>query len=120
MPFLSELDTRTVSGGMFRLLEPLIYLAKSERVYTVPIGFETNFASFPGIVRLFLPVNGRHRKAATLHDYLYNTGITGRKKADTLFHEAMENTGVRRPVGWLMFSGVRAFGWIIYRKYHPE
>ena len=102
------------------MLEPLIYLAKSERVYTVPIGFETNFASFPGIVRLFLPVNGRHRKAATLHDYLYNTGITGRKKADTLFHEAMENTGVRRFVGFTMYTGVRWFGWIVYRKYHPE
>lgn len=118
MPFLTELITKTVANGKFELTRELRYQSLSGKTYTIPIGFKTNFASFPGIVRLFLPVNGRHRKAATLHDYLYNTGATGRKKADELFHEAMQNTGVRRPVGWVLYAGVRSFGWVIYRRRH--
>ena len=116
MPFLSTLDTRSVSGGKFKLLEPLIYQSLTGDTHTVPIDFETDFASLPGIVRVFLPVNGKHRMAATLHDYLYNSGITTRKLADNLFREAMASDGVRVTRRLVMFAGVRSFGWLFYNK----
>ena len=94
MPFLTNLDTRVIPDGMFRLLAPLRFQDKTGKTHTVEVGAETNFANLPAPVRILMPVNGKHRRAATLHDDLYQRGSMSRKDADRLFLEAMKDTKV--------------------------
>jgi hypothetical protein len=87
-------------------------------VFSVPEGFETDFASIP---RLFWPVighpAGRYAQAAALHDRLYGTGAAGsRARADAVFMEGMAVLGVPRWRRWLMWAGVRLGGADAYRE----
>lgn len=118
MPFLDHCDVRVIPNKMFKFLEPMRYQDNKGEIHTIHKGFETNFASIPGVGRMFIPVNGRHRKASALHDLYYNTGKMGRKGADKIFLEAMGETGVRKPIGLTMYSFVRAFGWLVYNRRH--
>jgi len=83
---------------------------------TVPEGFENDLASIPRLLAWAFPVNGRHRWAAVIHDWLYSNGgeIEGlrltRKQCDQIFLEGMETMGVGRVKRSLMFRGVRAGG----------
>ncbi len=96
----------------------------------VPAGFVTDFASSP---RFFWPIVspwGKWGKAAILHDWLYSkkgqrvvdlrghglVSIPRRKLADGIFLEAMEVLGVKPWRRNLMYWGVRAFGWLAWRK----
>lgn len=89
----------------------------------VPDGFETDLASIPRLARLLIPVNGNHRAAAILHDYLYflrgrllNPRVTlTSKHADQLFLEAMTISGVAAWKCRLMYTAVRAGGWAFWR-----
>lgn len=87
----------------------------------VPVGFKTDLASIPRLFRPFFKVNGKHRYAAVVHDFLYYLkgvlpeGIElSRKKADKVFLEAMKDSGV----GWFkrnsMYAAVRSFGFLSY------
>ena len=89
----------------------------------IPKGFVTDLASIPRLARLIIPVNGRHRLAAIVHDYLYaRKGLLSivvrmsRKQADQVFLEALKVQGV----GWwkrqLMYTAVRAGGWAYWNK----
>lgn len=79
---------------------------------TIPAGFITDLASIPRIAQSIIPVNGKHRSAAILHDYLYVIQDRSRGEADELFLNAMESSGV----GWLqrriMHAAVRVGGWM--------
>jgi hypothetical protein len=111
-----------------RLLEPLEYRVGSENsleVITVPIGFETDFASIPwGLWNLFPPL-GPWARPAIIHDFLYAThgsGIFGtrrtitrtdnytRPEADGIFREAMGVVGVPAWRREVMYLAVRAGG----------
>ena len=87
----------------------------------VPAGFRTDLASIPRLVRSFIPQNGRHRRAAVVHDYLYRYAGRQdhhwtRKQADDVFREAMEVDGVPGYRRFLMYSAVRSWGWNKWRK----
>ena len=80
-----------------------------------PAGWETDLASIPRLVRWIIPVNGKHRLAAILHDRLYefyvNNGLMSRKDADEYFLCEMKALGVKRVKRYAMYYAVRAFGW---------
>lgn len=88
-----------------------------------PEGLRTDFATIPHLFAVFLPGPGWGRKArwgpaAVLHDWLYlcqtrpdATRLT-RKEADAIFREAMKDLGVSRGYRWIIWLGVRSFGWI--------
>lgn len=102
------------------------WITRSDTIYrssmlgydiTVPGGFKTDLASIPRGFRWLISVNGKHRKAAIIHDYLYfekgaikDRNALSRKECDQVFEEAMKVCGV----GWLtrktMYSAVRAGG----------
>lgn len=118
--FLTPLDLREVGdGSRFIVMEPLVYAAKDDAMYIVPPGTETDFASVPRILWNVLPPFGKHSRAAVLHDWLYQTAPhrMSRSAADDLFRQAMDVCGV----GWFtrqtMWSGVRAGGWGIWKRY---
>ena len=128
-------------GRRWRLVQPVRFEADfegSDRWIEVPVGFETDGASLPEFMRLFLAVWGTYGRAAVVHDYLYRLiGDLGkgilhpelawsgygdpsifqpgmdeivRKWADDQFYLAMRACGTS---GWLasaMFVAVRWFG----------
>lgn len=69
----------------------------SERIgrFTIPAGSHNNLASIPKPARSFFSVNGPHRIAAVVHDYLYEMDgelperTISRKEADAVFFDAM-------------------------------
>lgn len=72
----------------------LIYYSKvSDTEIVVPSGKVNDLASIPWFFRRVFAVNGPHRPAAALHDYLYQTGglkgYFSREECDDIFLEAM-------------------------------
>lgn len=94
------------------LERPLIYVSQDGSVFIVPAGFITDLASIPRLLYAAIPVNGRHRAAAILHDWLYETQRTTRAEADALFLESMASSGVRWSQRMAMWAGVRIGGWV--------
>jgi hypothetical protein len=98
---------------VFVLATVLLLVAASGERFLVPAGFRTDLASIPWVVR-GLPgfsVNGQHRIAAILHDYLYTVQDRTRAQTDALFLEAMEACGVGVALRTALYAGVRAGGW---------
>jgi hypothetical protein len=114
--FLSHLDTRAVDGG-YLLLAPLRYYSEILGAEIVaPKGFLTNFSSVPAPFRIFISGHGKDRWAATIHDYIYGSGIYPRKLADQIFQEAMQVSGVNFFKRKAMYRAVRTGGWLFYAK----
>jgi hypothetical protein len=110
--FITTLRLEAEQPGYWVLLEPLIW--DSKLTVIVPKGFRTDLASIPRLFRWLLQQNGKSRRAAVLHDFLYRHHKMSRKDADALFHTALTVEKVN-PVGrWLYWAGVRAGGWIAY------
>ena len=101
---------------LFTLTEPFTYYDSNGIHYTVPTGFNTDFASIPNPLKLILSPIGRYGKASVLHDFLYATGSVSRAKADSIFLEAMEVLKVRYLERYAMYYAVRAFGSSHYNK----
>ena len=120
--FLSPLVVRD-DGGTFVLMQTLSY--ESEvlgGVLLVPAGFPTDFASIPRGLWNILPPVGKYDAGAVCHDKLYRDGAfdgkaIDRGTADRALREAMEVCGVGRVQRWLIYSGVRVGGWLVWRRY---
>lgn len=102
--------------GEWKLFSELRYQTHGGQVIKIPHGFITDLASIPRIFHSLIPVNGKHRAAAIVHDYLYVTQIMARAESDRIFLEAMEDLGVRWSQRWAMYSAVRAGGWLPWQK----
>lgn len=87
---------------------------------TIPAGFETDGASVPRLLWMFFPpLGGDYDEAAVLHDYLYRTAFMclERVVADAILIEAMKVCQTGALARWCIFAGVRAGGWVTYRRY---
>ena len=80
----------------------------------VPIGFVSDFASVPRPFWSFLPKWGRYGNAAVIHDFLYWQQTRTRREADGIFLEGMTVLGVSGLVRYVIFTAVRAFGWLAW------
>jgi len=116
MIFRSEPILRVAGDGEFKLESPLVYATRTNEAIVVPPGFITDLASIPRIFHSLIPVNGRHRSAAIVHDFLYVIQDRERAEADRIFLEAMEDSGVRWTQRRLMYSAVRVGGWAPWNK----
>ena len=104
-------------GRRWKLVRQFTYHvgSKYSRDYIiVPAGFVTDFASSPSQVWWLIPPWGRYGKAAVVHDYLYQTHLRTREEADNIFRESMEVLGVDKRRVFIMYWGVRLFGWLGY------
>ena len=112
--FMSELIVSPVPmrARFWRLWSSLVFICEDGRVIDVPPDYETDLASIPAFIRGAIPVNGLHREAAALHDFLYSTQGYTRAEADGIFHEAMIACGVGEFKARIFYWGVRAGGWL--------
>ena len=94
--FIEEPLVKIGKKSEFITVGRLVYFSELYGIVTVPDGFPTDFASIPRIFRALHPVNGKHRLAAVVHDYLCRDDITPRKTADKVFNEAMKVLKVKR------------------------
>lgn len=121
MGFSGLPNVHWLESGELQLDAPLTYTANSGTIFTVPEGFTTDLASVPsivpGVIRVLFRGPLQTAMAAILHDYLYETGLVSRKTADDLFYEALRATGEGRIGAFLMWSGVRAGGWFVWRRH---
>lgn len=116
--FRSPLEYEAVAADLWRLTAPLGY---SSEVYppgfTVPMHFETDFASHPR----WRPLNWLSRRLlgtlegarwAVIHDYAYRVlvvrGLMTRDRADALLDEAMQADDVPWYKRALINAAVRA------------
>lgn len=114
--FQSPLDLRAHAPGEWAVLRPLTFRAADGRAFTVPRGFVTDLASIPALVRPVLDRNGRSRRAAVLHDFLYCTQPVARDDADELFDEAL---ALDKEPWWsrtAMYAAVRLGGWLYWNQ----
>ena len=84
-------------------------------LHIVPKGFTTDFASVPRFFWRLVPPWGRYSPAAVVHDYLYRTGKASRKEADRVFLRLMKQLDVPCWKRWVMYWGVRLFGFRAYQ-----
>jgi hypothetical protein len=103
-----------VETNMKRLLEPVVYEDKYGVVYTVPEGYETDYASVPRALSWLYPKDGPYRPAAIVHDYLITNGLELKEfdissvRVDEIFREAMADIGnIPKVRQWVMWAGVR-------------
>lgn len=108
--FHSPLVVRVHGEGNWVLDSSLVYETSAGEYITIPAGFITDLASIPRIFHSLIPVNGKHRQAAVVHDYLYVIQDRPREQVDAIFLEAMEVAGVRFTQRWAMYLAVRAGG----------
>ena len=104
---------------LYHELPYVTFVRGKPEVVTAEAGFRTDLASIPRILRSLIPQNGRHRRPAVIHDKLYRlAGLNGwtRAEADKAFKEAMTVTGVPSYRKHIMYAGVRAGGWITWKK----
>ena len=80
----------------------------------VPIGFEFDGGSVPFLARLFYPKNHpQTMECFMVHDYLYTFGDS-RANADRMLRDHLCLRGVSKYSAWLIWTGVRLFGWLSY------
>lgn len=116
--FLTPLNLQDIDGERFTLLTPLIYRsAERKKLYGVPAGFVTDFASIPRPLWWRYPKSGKWNKAAVLHDYLYATNGVTRAQADALFREALKVCDVNWWTRHVFYTAVRAGGWKAWAAY---
>lgn len=110
MEYLDRCDEET-GAQLWAVAEPFTYHSpRLGKDITVPVGFETDFASVPRAFWHLLPPTGKYGKASLVHDWLYTTKVADRLAADEVFRDAMAELGVPRLTRCVMFLAVRAFG----------
>lgn len=111
------LTTAHDGRGPFVLAAPFSYCDNTTgKIFTVPAGFVTDYASIPPRFRRFFAQSARHSPAAILHDWLYAIGEPGGKyEADRIFYYAMAEYGVAQFDRDRIWTAVYAFGESGYR-----
>lgn len=122
--FRTELVLQASAAADFWIVrEPLIWDAADGRTaIIVPAGFTTDLASVPRLLRGMphFDVNGRARRPAVLHDFLYFTGMGGKRQADFAFYDALRFEGVSQWNAWLFWKAVDWFGFIAWRGHRKH
>ena len=116
--FKQPLIVKKLNGRKWEVMREFEYYVDWEGkkdLIKVPKGFITDFASVPRLFWIILPPDGKYTQAAVLHDYLYSTPRL-RKESDRIFKNAMKVLGVPMWKYGIMFSAVRMFGWIPFKK----
>lgn len=120
MKFDGQLIAEEVTARTWQLTRALGWSASDGFHASVPVGYDTDFASVPRILWPILPPTGSYTKAAVLHDWLYWEGLTTRAEADAYFLEAMRDCGTALWQRVLIYMGVRIGGWWTWNNYRRE
>jgi hypothetical protein len=118
---LSIVVVRSERRGGLRvavLQEPWFYCSPATgKLFAVPAGYETDFASIPPFAKLLFPQFGDWAEAAVIHDWLYDVAEPGKKaEADQTFDEAMKYGGTSAVRRLFMYWAVRLGGGGAYSR----
>jgi hypothetical protein len=115
--FDSDLLLDAVGPREWRLARPLVWTGSQGDTFTVPVGFRTDFATVPRVLRSVVEPYGAYTRAAVLHDYLLSTlgndplkyGVppVTSQEADAIFRKVMHELGVGYAKRWSMWAAVR-------------
>ncbi len=108
------LDVRLRSDGRWILRRDFWFDSRRLGRITVPVGFDTDFASVPRVPIVYWLTGDTARKAAVIHDWLYREQKHPRRIADAVLYEASDNEPRWRRLA--MWAGVRVFGWVAWRS----
>ena len=100
----------------WRLLSTFAYNDAEYGRISVPLSFETDFASVPRLPVVFDLLGDYGQAASVIHDYLYSTGCLARSDADRVFYNALRASGIARWRAWLLWVGVRIGGHWFYLR----
>lgn len=106
-------------GRTWVILRPFSYdvgIEGSGDTVRVRTGFMTDFASIPRLLWIFLPCWGKYGNAAVIHDWLYWSQKRSRKEADSIMLEGMTVLEVPVWQKYSIYSAVRAFGWLAWKR----
>ncbi len=111
-----ELKLKVLPNGSWcELLEPL-HITVLGAKFTIPAGFQTDFASVPKMFWSIIPPMGLYTIAAIAHDFLYWDKTYARKFADKVFKALMEFYKVAKIKIIVMYAAVRIGGGRSYKK----
>ena len=117
--FLDPLCVQEIDDSVFEVCShDFCYQSDvAKRIFTVPVGFYTDFASVPRLGILYAMLGDTAHEPAVVHDWLYYTQIVSRETADNILFEAMGVIGMpwwrRYPIWW----GVRVGGWYAWNQH---
>ncbi len=114
--FNKPLTLTKLKNDDWKVAEGFSFFYKGTEEIKVPKGFETDLASVPPVANWLIPKDGTYSQAAVLHDYLYGKQLFKRSKCDAIFLEAMKVLKVFGPRRYAMWSAVRSFGWIAWKR----
>ena len=105
-----------LDGNNWFLTQPLVYhVPRTEAVITVPVGFQTDFASVPRPFWSLLPPWGSYGPAAVVHDFLYWDQQCTREEADAVILLAMTESDVGRVDRWVIYHAVHWGGALAWK-----
>lgn len=115
-PLRVEVEQKEIRGrGLLTLIEEFEYHVGglgSGEVIKIPVGFQTDGCSVPGILRWWFPVIGRVAKAGLVHDYILYKKIYDKKRAADIFLEALMVLEADPIKSRLMYYAVKYWPWI--------
>ena len=119
--FIDPLHVEQISERDWKLIAPFRYdSCRLNRRVTVVEGFVTDFSSVPRLPLTYFLTGGIACRAAVLHDWFYRNGeYATRRDADGVFYEAMRLVGYWWWRCFLMWLGLRLFGWANYQGINP-
>jgi Protein of unknown function (DUF1353) len=114
--FDCELSIRAKTATTWELTAPLTWTGRLGDVFTVPVGYVTDFASVPRPLHWLISPYGAYTRAAVVHDYLITDRINHPDPAlrvtsmdtDNIFRVIMADLGVPWAKRWTMWAAVRA------------
>jgi len=117
--FRYTIETRTkkfiaikykIDQPIYLVHEAITYELSDGSKLNVPVGFPTDGATVPWMLRWWFPQMGRYTRASVAHDYLYDNRLGDRKVADQEFLKWMLEDNVPKWKAKLFYYAVRLGG----------
>lgn len=118
--FVTQLCCKQIEDDLWETTAPLVYDAGRHGVFTVPVGFRTDFASVPRAPIAWWFCGGKGEAAAVVHDWLYRKGGVSKDTADRVFYMGLRDMGIGPFRAGVMYRAVWAGGWHMWNKYRSE
>ena len=89
-----------------------------DKLLSIDAGYTCDGASIPSILWPLLghPLSSSNLPAALIHDALYATHLLSRAESDRILRDKLIDTGKNRIAAYTIWTGVRMFGFIAWRK----
>ena len=119
-PICKPLQTERLANGRRRLLRDLVVEVDGEH-HTVPAGTETDFSTIPWFGRMLVHWS-KVDIAGVVHDWLYQTGDTSRRRADVVWRRVAlaGDHHANAFQAWAGWAGLRIGGWYAWDRYRRE